>query len=66
MAEAKANFPTIPVPELMDMIGDVYNNCTFFRAQWENYEIATGLNEKTDKIHLATLLTVMGPARHTR
>ena len=39
-------YPVIPVPEPMDMKGDTYNNLTFFRAQWENYEIATGLDKK--------------------
>lgn len=50
----------IPVPEAMNMKGDTYNNWTFFRSQWENYEIATGLDSKEEKIRVATLLTVMG------
>lgn len=55
---------SIPVPEAMDMKGDMYNNWTFFRAQWENYEIATGLNIKDKTIRVATLLTVMGKECH--
>ena len=54
----------IPVPEPMDMKGDVYNNWTFFRAQWENYEVATGIDKKNNKIRLATLLSVMGKECH--
>lgn len=55
---------SIPAPEQMDMKGDVYNNWTFFRAQWENYEIATGLDKKEKKIRVATLLTIMGKECH--
>lgn len=54
----------IPVPEPMDMKGDVYNNWMFFHAQWDNYEIATGLEKKDDNIRLATLLSVMGKECH--
>jgi hypothetical protein len=31
-----------------------------WKEQWCNYEIATGLNEKEDKIRVATLLAVIG------
>ena len=44
----------IPAPEPMDMKGDVYNNWIIFRAQWENYEIAIRLDEKDEKIRVAT------------
>ena len=54
----------IPVPEPMDMKGDVLNNWSFFRAQWENYEVATGLDGNDEKVRLATLLTVMGRECH--
>lgn len=55
---------SIPVPDAMDMKGDVYNNWTFFRAQWENYEITTELDKKEAKVRVATLLTVMGKECH--
>lgn len=55
---------SIPVPIQMDMKGDTYSNWTFFRAQWENYEIATGLDKKDAKVRVATLLTVMGKECH--
>ena len=32
-----------------------------WRRQWDNYTIATGLNEKTEEIQVATLLTCLGP-----
>ena len=53
-------YPVIPVPEPVDMKGNTYNNWTFFRAQWENYEIATGLDKNKAKVCIVTLLTVMG------
>src|SRR4029434_9734160 len=48
----------------MDMKGDVYNNWTFFCAQWENYEVATGIDKKNNKIRLPTLLSIMGKECH--
>ncbi|KAJ8044320.1 hypothetical protein HOLleu_07045 [Holothuria leucospilota] len=45
----------IPVPAAMDMEGDLPQ-----KGQWENYCIATKLNEKEEKIRVATLLSVMG------
>lgn len=38
----------------------VVSNWTFFRSQWENYEILIGLDKKENKIRDATLLVVMG------
>ena len=35
-----------------------------FRAQWENDEIATGLDKKDKKIRVATPLTIMGKESH--
>ena len=49
----------IPVPAPLSMDGDQYANWEFFRSQWENYEIATGLDEKEDQRRVATLLSVM-------
>ena len=40
--------------------GDLVNNWEFFRQQWEDYEVATGLDGKSAKIRLATLRSVMG------
>ncbi|XP_070537022.1 uncharacterized protein [Ptychodera flava] len=54
---ASSNFP---VPASMEMKGDLVQNWAFFRSNWENYEIATELNKKDQKIRVATLLSVMG------
>ena len=50
------NFPT---PSPMEMNGDLVQNWSFFKAQYVNYEIATGLNKKAD-IRVATLLSLLG------
>ena len=50
----------IPVPAPLSTDGDQYANWEFFRSQWENYEIATGLFENQDKRRVATLISVMG------
>ncbi|XP_015755742.1 PREDICTED: uncharacterized protein LOC107335261 [Acropora digitifera] len=52
-----SNFP-IPVP--MKVSGDRINNWEFFRQQWEDYELATGLDKRPEAIRLATLRSVMG------
>ena len=54
---AASNFPT-PAP--MDMKGDLAHNWSFFQSQFENYEIAVGLDKKDEAIRVATLLSVMG------
>ena len=40
--------------------GDKVANWEFFRQQWEDYEIATGLDQRDQKVRLATLRSVMG------
>lgn len=40
--------------------GDKAANWEFFRQQWEDYELATGLDQRDPKIKLATLRSVMG------
>ena len=51
-----SNFP-IPAP--MKVSGDRINNWEFFRQQWEDYELATGLDKHPEAIRLATLRSVM-------
>jgi hypothetical protein len=46
----------MPLP--MDMKGDLKGNWKFFKSQWTNFEIATGLIRKEDAIRIATLLFV--------
>ena len=40
--------------------GNLVANWEFFRQQWEDYEVATGLDKQTSKIRLASLRSVMG------
>ena len=48
-----------PVPSPMVCQGDKVANWEFFRQQWEDYEVATGLDQRDPKIRLATLRSVM-------
>ena len=51
----------LPVPEPMNVTsGNVAENWSYFREQWNDYEIATGLREKDEKICVATLRGIMG------
>ena len=54
---------SIPPPKGIDFkdTSSVEKNWKSFRAQWENYEIATGLSEKDEKVRLATFLCTIGP-----
>ena len=52
-----SNFP-IPAP--MKLSGDRVNSWNFFRQQWEYYELATGLDKRSQAIRLATFRSVMG------
>jgi len=49
-----------PVPATMNVKGDPVNNWEFFRQQWTDYEVATGLDQQEQKIRLATFRSVMG------
>ena len=40
--------------------GNLVANWEFFRQQWEDYEVMTGLDKQTSKIGLASLCSVMG------
>jgi len=50
----------LPVPLAMNMKGYVASNWKFFKDQWQNYEIASGLAQKPVNVRLATLKVVMG------
>ena len=39
----------IPVSAPLSMDSNQYVNWDVFRSQWENYEIATGLDKQDDK-----------------
>ena len=49
-----------PVPAPMKISGDRINSWEFFRQQWEDYELATGLHKRPEAIRLATLRSLMG------
>ena len=40
--------------------GDVAGNWDFFKQQWSDYEIATGLDKREETVRLATLRSAMG------
>ena len=49
-----------PLPSTMNCCGDIAGNWEFFRQQWSDYEIATGLIHREEIIRLATLRSAMG------
>lgn len=50
----------IPPPAVMKLSGDWSTNWDTFRGEWEDYALATGLQEKDDEVVAATLRTIMG------
>ena len=40
--------------------GDLTSNWEFFKQQWQDYEVATSLDQKSQSIRLATFRSVMG------
>ena len=50
----------IPAPEQMNCSGDLPTNWKIFREAYEDYVVATGLDEKDKKIQVATLKSLMG------
>ena len=53
-------FVNIPVPAPVEVKGDLLSNWTFFKHQWENYEVVTELREKSKNVRVATLISVVG------
>ena len=52
--------PNFPLPSTMKCHGDVAGNWDFFKQQWSDYEIATGLDKREEPVRLATLRSAMG------
>lgn len=51
----------LPLPEPINLTsGNVIENIALFEECWSNYEIATGLDKKDQKIRVATLLQAIG------
>jgi len=45
------SFPSkFPVPSAMVCRGDLTSNWEFFKQQWQDYEVATGLDQKSQSI----------------
>ena len=49
-----------PMPAPMKVSGDRVNSWDFFKQQWEDYELATGLDKRSQSIRLATFRSIMG------
>ena len=49
-----------PIPSPMNVKGDLVNNWEFLKQQWQDYEVATGLDKQEQKIRLATFRSAMG------
>ena len=49
-----------PVPSPMKVSGVRVTNCEFFRQQWKDHELGTGLEHRSEPVCLATLRSVMG------
>ena len=55
------SFPSnFPVPSAMVCRGDLTSNWGFFKQQWQDYEVATSLDQKSQSIRPATIRSVMG------
>ena len=44
----------------MKVSGDRVNSWNVFKQQWEDYELATGLDKRSQSIRLATFRSIMG------
>ena len=53
-------FFNILVSAPMDVKGDLLSNSTFFKDQWENYKVTTGLREKSKNVRFASFRSVIG------
>ena len=51
----------IPFPEKLELTGNLAHNWKRFKRVWENYEVASGLNEMGNAKRAATFLTCVGP-----
>ena len=49
-----------PVPSPMKVSGDRVTKGEFFRQQWEDYELGTGLEHRSEPVRLPTLRPVIG------
>jgi len=47
--------PNFPLPSSMKCQGDIVGNWNFFKQQWSDYQIATGLDKREESVRLANL-----------
>lgn len=50
----------VPPPKPMDIKGDVASNWRYFRSSFEDFSIATKLNQESDEIQVAALRSCLG------
>lgn len=50
----------IPVPQVLNLTGNLSLNWKKFKRRWDNYEIASKLKEQSKEVRTATLLTCIG------
>ena len=61
---AAVNYTIPPPPPLEIHDTQAAETWKRFRRAWENYLLATGLNEKSEAVQVTTLLTVIGEEAH--
>ena len=49
-----------PVPSPMICTGDQVGNWEYFLQAWKDYQIALGLDKKSEKVRFATFRSIMG------
>ena len=50
----------VPLPNKLDVRGNLASNWKTFRRMWNNYEIASRLRHESKELRTATLLTCIG------
>lgn len=59
--ESKYQTGQIPLPKPLNVkTGNISDNIRFFRLQWSNYMVASGLSAKSEDVKKSTLLSVIG------
>lgn len=57
----KSQTGQIPLPKPLNVkTGNISDNIRFFRLQWSNYMVASGLSAKSEDVKKSTLLSVVG------
>ena len=59
MSETMATRLTFPPPEPLEIYKNSSVNWKKFKLKWQNFSLATGLNEEAESKQVATLLTII-------